>query len=254
MTESLPCEEQDLHAYVDGALSREARRRVQARLVRNAAARDQVEAYRQINRELAKWFDPVLAEPIPVPMRHPLRRWPMAQPLRAIAASLLLLGSGSWVGWQLNRSGLFGDGAAAHLVQNAVMAYTVYTPEVRHPVEVYAPEEPHLSAWLSKRLAANVRIPRLDESGYGLIGGRLLAAADGPGALMMYENAQGQRLVLYLRGNDLDGRSTSLRFARKGEKSVFYWFDGPFSFVLVAELERARLLTIAESVYRSYEG
>ena len=71
MIESLPCEQQDLHAYVDGALSPEARRRVEARLVQNSAARDQVEAYRRLNRELAKWFDPVLAEPIPAPMRHP---------------------------------------------------------------------------------------------------------------------------------------------------------------------------------------
>jgi len=254
MIESLSCVEQDLHAYVDGALSPEARRRVEARLVQNSAAWEQVEAYRRLNRELARLFDPVLAEPIPAPMRQPSRPWPMSRPLRALAASLVLLVSGAGIGWQLNQSALFGDSAGVHLVQDAVMAYSVYAPEVRHPVEVDASEATHLSAWLSKRLAANVRIPHLEESGYGLLGGRLLATADGPGALMMYENAQGQRLVLYLCENDLDGRSTSLRYSRRGEKSVFYWFDGPFSFALVAEMERTRLMTIAESVYQSYEG
>ena len=57
--------------------------------------------------------------------------------------------------------------------------------------------------------------------------------------------AEGRRLVLYLCENDLDGRSTSLRFTREAEKSVVYWFDGPFSFALVAELERPELLPIA---------
>ena len=254
MNQPLPSEEQDLHAYVDGALSPEERRRVEARLEQNSAAREQVEAYRQINRELSKLFDPVLAEPVPTPMRRPAGRLRMDRPLRALAASLLLLVTGSWIGWQLRGSELFDNAAMAHVVHDAVMAYAVYTPEVRHPVEVDASQEQHLSAWLSKRLAAKVRIPHLEESGFGLLGGRLLAADDGPGALMMYENALGQRLVLYMCENDLGGRNTSLRFAKEDEKSVFYWFDGPFSFALVGELEREELLAIAESVYRSYEG
>ena len=43
-------------------------------------------------------------------------------------------------------------------------------------------------------------------------------------------------------------------FAQEAGKSVFYWFDGPFSFAVVAELQRPDLQSIAESVYRTYQG
>jgi anti-sigma factor RsiW len=254
MNERLPPEIQDLHAYVDGELGPEARSRIETRLEQDPQASDTVAAYRRLDRRLHELFDPVLAEPVPAPMRQPARRQRPAHRMRALAAGVLLLAGGVWLGAELQQHELLGSDAAAHVVRDAASAFAVYTPEVRHPVEVAAEEAPHLSAWLSKRLSAKVLLPQLEGFGYALVGGRLLATNDGPGALIMYENAEGERLVLYLCENDLDGRSTSLRFAQEAEKSVFYWFDGAFSFAVVAELERPDLLSIAKTVYRTYQG
>src|SRR2546422_8631539 len=51
----------------------------------------------------------------------------------------------------------------------------------------------HLVAWLSKRVGARVRAPKLDEAGMALVGGRLLPGESGPVALFMYQTAAGDR-------------------------------------------------------------
>ena len=130
------------------------------------------------------------------------------------------------------------------------MAYAVYSPEVRHPVEVPGDQEQHLVAWLTKRLGNEVRAPKLDNLGFLLVGGRLLASDDGPGALLMYENNDGQRVTLYVCRNEKAGRNTAFRYAEHERISVFYWYDGPFSYALAGEIGRSSLLGLAEAVYR----
>ncbi len=60
------------------------------------------------------------------------------------------------------------------LANVAVLAHAAYVPEVRHPVEVAAPEEQHLVAWLSKRLSTPIKRAVARTAGYQLLGGRLL--------------------------------------------------------------------------------
>src|SRR5262249_49373666 len=111
----------------------------------------------------------------------------------------------------------------ASLARQALLAYAAYAPEVRHPVEVSAREEQHLVAWLSQRLDAPLRAPCLTQSGYQLVGGRLLPASAGapavdqtsPVALLMYENAQGKRLSLLVR-RELPNTDTAFRFTQEG--------------------------------------
>src|SRR5204863_1436 len=79
------------------------------------------------------------------------------------------------------------------LARRAAVAHAVYSPEVRHPVEVGADDEQHLLTWLSKRLGAKVRAPKLDEVGMSLVGGRLLPGDSGPVAQFMYQSQNGRR-------------------------------------------------------------
>jgi anti-sigma factor RsiW len=182
-----------------------------------------------------------------------MQRW-RELPLRSIAASLLLLIAGTWAGWHLRDAAVWMMPSETHVPQEAIIAYAVYTPEVHHPVEVTAEQEQHLVDWLSKRLNAQVRVPHLDSFGFRLMGGRLLATSDGPGALFMYENDEGRRMVLYLCENDLDGSSTAFRFSHNEGVSVSYWFDGPFSYAVVGELDRPSLQGIAQVVYQAFQA
>lgn len=252
MTDPLPTDLQDLHAYVDGELSPEARRRVEAYLEKRPEAQERVRDYQRLKRAISGLYNPVLNEAVPAQLCGSSRRWEL--PLRSMAAGLLLLIGGTWAGWQLHDAAILMMPSHTHVAHDAAMAYAVYTPEVRHPVEVPAEQEAHLVAWLSKRLNAPVRVPRLDTFGFRLMGGRLLATSDGPGALLMYENDHGRRMVVYLCENDLNGRSTAFRFSHKDGVSVSYWFDGPFSYAVAGELDRPSLQDIAHVVYQTFEA
>ncbi|NYH19484.1 anti-sigma factor RsiW [Paraburkholderia bryophila] len=72
-------------------------------------------------------------------------------------------------------------GQPPSFAERADVAYAVYTPERRHPVEVAASDEEHLITWLSKRLNRPLSVPSLQEYGYSLVGGRLLPGEAGAG-------------------------------------------------------------------------
>ena len=157
---------------------------------------------------------------------------------------------GGAAGWALRGADHAGQSYSMALAERAAVAHAVYTPEVRHPVEVGADQETHLVQWLSKRLGTPLRVPHLGALGYELVGGRLLPGAKGPAAQFMYQNAAGQRLTLYVRSNAGDNRETAFKYAREGTVSVFYWLDGPLGYALSGEMDRAALLRVADAVYR----
>lgn len=248
-TNTPPIEELDLHAYVDGQLGPERRAEVEAHLAANPTAAERVQAYRKQNDMLRALFDPVAEEPIPQRMRAPTRRFAWLPPLRH-AAVLAWLSLGGILGWTLHGSEGVRPNHWAALPQQAAIAHAVYTPEVLHPVEVGADQEAHLVKWLSKRLDTQLKAPHLAEAGYQLMGGRLLPGGKGPAAQFMYQDAQGQRLTLYVRTGAGDNRETAFRFEQEGKVGVFYWVDGPLGYALSGEMKKPELLKVANVVYR----
>lgn len=237
--------ERDLHAYVDNQLAPDRRALVEAHLATHADAASRVRAYQQQNDGLRLATRAVLDEPVPPALKANARRRRFGA--MRVAAAMGWVALGAVVGW-FGRSGDV-DPAPLALAQQAAVAHAVYAPEVLHPVEVSARQEAHLVKWLSKRLGDEVRPPRLSSVGFDLVGGRLLPSDIGPAAQFMYQNADGQRLTLYIH-RTRDSDSTAFRYAREGQVSVFYWMDGPLAYALAGETERARLLEVAELVYR----
>ena len=138
----------------------------------------------------------------------------------------------------------------AALPHRAAVAYAVYAPEVRHPVEVGAEQQDHLVKWLSKRLGHELKLPLLAQQGFDLVGGRLLPGGKGPVAQFMYQDSKGQRITLYVSRRDAEPQDTAFRFSQEDKVAVFYWIDGKLGYALSAEMDRARLLTVATVVYR----
>ena len=205
-----------------------------------------------ISQALHQIYDPVLEEPVPPALLRARRpRWHT----HAIAAGWVLigLGAGTVAGWQLHewRAKTAALTEVPGFVRRAALAHATYSPEVRHPVEVGADQEAHLVAWLSKRLGAQVRAPRLDAIGYSLVGGRLLPGDNGPVAHFMYQTAQGRRITLYVRTEATENRETAFRYAAEGNVSVFYWIDRKLGYALSsADLGKEDLLKVADTVYR----
>ena len=134
------------------------------------------------------------------------------------------------------------------------MAHAVFSPDVRRPVEISAEHEDQLVTWLSKRLGAPIRPPRLGTLGYELIGGRLLPGNSGPVAQFMYQDASGQRLTLYVGTENTTNRDTAFRFAQEGAVNVFYWIDGKFGYAISAGVPKDALARVATAVYDQFQN
>ena len=137
------------------------------------------------------------------------------------------------------------------LARVAAIAHAVYSPEVRHPVEVGADQEEHLV-----RLAVETARHQPEDSASrsrrvtALVGGRLLPGERGPAAQFMYQDIKGQRLTLYVRVSNEARGQTAFRFAQENGVGVFYWLDGRLGYALSGETDRGELLRVADAVYR----
>ena len=241
-----PVTEADLHAYVDAVLPASRAVEVEAYLAEHPEEGARVAAYRDQVQALRREFNGVLDEPVPERLRGATRRRALAR----YAAAAAWLALGGVIGWQLHAYSTDRQVETGAWARRAAVAHVVYSPEVRHPVEVGADQEAHLVAWLSKRLGAPLKVPNLGNLGYTLVGGRLLPGERGPVAQFMYQDGKGQRLTLYVRVNADDSRETAFRFAQENSIGVFYWLDRKLGYALSGEVEKTELLRVATAVYK----
>lgn len=240
--------EDDLQAFADDRLDPEARRAVEAYLATQPEDAARVQAYREQNAALRAQFDPVLREPVP----DRLRRIDASRRSARFAVAAGWLVAGVFVGWFAHA--FLGASTvpppAPSFARQAAVAHAVYSPEVRHPVEVGAEQHEHLVNWLSKRVGVKLRAPLLAAEGFELVGGRLLPGDDGAVAQFMYQDAKGKRLTLYVSRRAPGQRDTAFRFSQEDKVGVFYWIDGPLGYALSGELPKPELRAIANAVYK----
>lgn len=241
--------EAELHAYVDGLLAEARRVEVESYLAAHPEDAQRVRAWREQNHALRELFDPVLAETLPARLRRPALLSRIRPALR-YAAAVGWVTFGGMAGWYLHDYNVAKSADTVAFAHQAVIAHVVYSPEVRHPVEVGADQEAHLVAWLSKRIGGSLKIPQLASLGYQLVGGRLLPGNQGPVAQFMFQDGNGQRLTLYVRNGAGTSKETAFRYAQERDISVFYWIDGRFGYALSGEIEKAELLRVAKVVYQ----
>jgi anti-sigma factor RsiW len=254
MTSDAPIAEDDLQAYVDGRLPEERRAAVEAYLAQNPDVRERVDLDIRQRNALRGQLEGKVAEPVPprlwIANVRAAQRTAMVGRLKAVAASLMIFIVGASAGWFAAYHETLAPPATTGVAQNASAAYRTYVVEVAHPVEVASTQETHLLQWLSRRLGKPLAAPDLTPFGYKLMGGRLLPGNDSAAAQLMYDDASGKRLTLYVRA--AQGSETAFRFQRDGDAATFAWIDQGFGFAVTAPATREELLPIAEAVYRKF--
>lgn len=249
--------EAELLAYVDGQLPGARIADVEAWLNAHPEEGERIAAYKRQNDEMRALFNPVLNEAVPGRLQLVAKRAARWRTY-AVAAGFTLLGLavGTVAGWQIHAQRVPVATGSSGIAKNAAVAHATYSPEVRHPVEVGADQEAHLTAWLSKRLGTTLRAPKLEANGLNLVGGRLLpgeakpAGGPSPVAQFMYQTQGGRRLTLYVR-TEAANNQTAFRYATEGNVGVFYWIDRNVGYALSsADLNREELLAVANTVYK----
>jgi anti-sigma factor RsiW len=170
-----------------------------------------------------------------------------------MAAGLVLAGVALGAGglWQWQRAAMpMSSSAPGNWVQRAAYAHAVFVPEPRHAVEVKAQEE-HLARWLTRRIDVPVKLFDLRAQGFELVGGRLLPDGAGKSAQLMYQDAQGLRVTVYLRKPER-GTPAAFRYERQGELGLFYWVESGAGYALVGALPRETLLALAQAIYQQH--
>lgn len=249
-----PVGDDDLAAYVDGRLAADRQALVDGFLAERPELASRLLHDRE-TREALRWrLRGKAEEPIPARLRvGPMladRRRGLRQVVGLAAAACLLLLMGGGAGW-LARDVLGGarpiEGASwVALAQEALSAHRTFAVEIAHPVEVRAAEETHLTKWLSKRLRRKLLIPDLESFGLALVGGRLLPAGTDVAALLMYADAAGSRLTLYVRCGEAG--ESAMKFLHEGQLSSFSWVDEGLGYVVSASMDRERLQKVARAI------
>lgn len=241
----------DVHAYADRQLARARSAEFEEAMARDPALAAKVAEIERQNAWLRKGLAAALDEPLPRQLidaaRRAPRRFPRLVAPAFAAAATLVLGVG--LGWYARDATLERAGMPTSFPREAAFAHALYASDAKRPVEVWAPEEKQLVAWLSKRLGLPLRAPDLNSAGYALVGGRLVAGNEKPTAMFMYENSARQRLTLQARtqrGSD----ETAFRYAVEDGVGVYYWVDDRVAYALAGNLDRAQLLAIGRLVYQ----
>ena len=257
--------ENDLHAYVDKQLSADKVAAVEALIQEKPEVAQQVQEWQAQNEALSQFYKDKEKSFTQVPEQLNVNalnnsavningtKNPKKQSLNkfySIAASLLLVTFGGLVGWFANGTAQPQTINTTSFVNSAISAYQVYSVEVLHPVEVGADKQKHLVNWLSKRLDYPLTVPNLQNYGYKLLGGRLLAMREGrPAAQLMFENAEGKRITLLVSKNP---KYLDQSFHLKNEQNVnaFYWMDNQVAYSVTGKISSASLRKLSKSVYQ----
>ena len=240
MNNPYPISDEDLHAYVDGALG-EGR----ALLVRNALAENPELAERvalfQADKAMFKTvYGPVAERPLPAAWIARIRRqekprwnWRLAG---AIAATLLVVAASPLV-WRYHAIPADGD-----VVDVALDAREGIPTGKHHILADGSPEAERYGTTLGQILGSNVHIPDLSRMGYRLHGLNLYRQA----AEILYQGPQGQLFTLYVRRSD--GSARFDQFGRRGLR-VCIWQDDQITTVMSGNVSAAAMQRLATLSY-----
>lgn len=265
-----PFSDDEIHAYVDGQLPAERRSELEQVIANDPEIASRVAFYRRLNAELHRRFDHVLAEPVPkewrpTPVWQRRMRDRRSPTLRHFGIAAAWLFAGLIAGWSTHDLVIPPKivervvDRPAPIFDQAAVAYTVFTPEVRHPVEVRADEAQHLMSWLSNRMGRPIKAPNLDDAGWRLMGGRLLPVVEDTGnrhvaCQFMFERADGARLTVYYKDATAPEPSAFRYAEQTGGVGVVYWFDDKLGYAVAGKLPKEQLQALARKIYDQFNS
>jgi len=242
---SLPPSERDLHAYVDHQLSDVDRRLVEAFLATDPQVAAQVRAWQQDAQTLRAALSGTLQQPSnpdldPAVIRQRLKR----QSRRNLASAALLLiavSVGGFSGWQAREMTLANPQLP---MTDALQAYRLIAQQGLLPADYKVGDDGDMQGWLDRYFTQANRLPDLSGAGFKPASGRLLSTEQGPAAMVVYENQDGQKISFYVRPPGPKNFLLPRGSRSDGELQAEYWSGSGYNYAMVspADTAAARML------------
>ncbi|HDS1682435.1 TPA: anti-sigma factor [Pseudomonas putida] len=246
MTRLIPGED-ELHAFVDDRLEPARRAEVQAWLAANPQQAARVEAWRNDARRLRAALAGFGEQPgvATLDLRQVQQRVRQRRQRRLASAAVLLLalGVGGLGGWQARQVTLAGNELP---MADAVQAHRLFAGS--EALDIQASDPAQLRDWLGRHFSRVGQLPDLAGYGFQPVGARLLSNEQGPAALLVFQDRNGQRISLFLR-------SPGDRYQRMpqgqrvdGQLEARYWSHGAYNFALVSAADDGRGAGVGEAL------
>lgn len=237
-------DENTIHAYVDGRLDEVEHARMEDWLDRHPERAQEIRSWRseaqQLRAVLGGFADMAGAPALDPALVRARWRHRVRARLGMAAALMIVLGVGGAVGWLARGAA----SPASPPMADAVEAYRMFASVPHAPLDVTQQHAGEVQAWLDTRFPDAPALPNLSEAGYRVVGGRLLATASGPAAIVLYDDPHGNAISFYIRPPSAHRGVLPRGQRREGQLAVAYWSGGDYNLALVGRDNAADLAVL----------
>ena len=227
--------QEDLQAFVDGQLDREAMSAVAARVAGSPVLAREVARLRADKLLLKQVYGPLADRPVPDALRAPFRRHRARQRTAQFGAAAALAAGLAFAVW-------FGPGLwGGDIVVKEALAARHGGGAVTRQVALDGAGAER-DAMISAALSVPVKVPDLGRSGFTLAAVTLYGQA----AQLSYRDAAGKLFTIYLR-HSLGGDRFDLH--SEGKTEVCVWQNAELAVAMVGEMTAKEMLKVASSSY-----
>ncbi len=226
--------QEDLQAFVDGALDREAMTAFATKIADSPALAREVARLRADKLLLKHTYGPLADQSIPDRLRDPFRRHRSRQRTTQFGAALALAAGLALAVW-------FGPGLwnGDVVVKEALAARSGGGAVTR---QVALADADQRDAVVSAALSVPVKVPDLGRSGFTLTAVTLYGQA----AQLSYVDAAGKLFTIYLRHSLGQDR---FDLHQEGKAEVCVWQNAELAVAMVGEMTAKEMLKVASSSY-----
>lgn len=228
--------QEDLQAFVDGELDREAMSAFAAKLADQPALAREVARLRADKLLLRQTYGSLADQPIPDRLRAPFRRHRARQRAAQFGAAMALAAGLALAVW-------FGPGVwGGDVVVKEALAARAGAGTVTRQVALSGADADQRDAVVSAALSVPVKVPDLSHSGFTLTAVTLYGQA----AQLSYVDAAGKLFTIYLRHSLGQDR---FDLHHQGKTEVCVWQNAELAVAMVGEMTAKEMLKVASSSY-----